>query len=177
MTTYGLEFLGTLHRACKIARGSAAKGAALEELVEHVFSQVPSVRLYARDVKDHDGAQEIDLSFSHLHFISLIPIPDVTFMVECKNEAKKTSAAQVREFGSKLRSRSLPIGIIVTAAGLSGRSRTHGHAAIRDELASGVAIIVVTTRELALLHGTQDLSSLLTNRLNELRTYRGYESV
>ena len=139
--------------------------------------QVPSVSLYARDVKDEDGAQEIDLCFSHFHFLSIIPIPDVTFMVECKNEAKKSSAAQVREFGSKLRTRNLPIGIIVTAAGLSGRQGTHGHAAVRDELACGVAIIVVTADEVASLSSVLDLSSLLIDRLNELRTYRGYRSV
>ena len=60
---------------------------------------------------------------------------------------------------------------------LFGRSGTNGHAAIRDELASGVAIIVVITGELARLPGARDLSALLTDRLNELRTHRGYESV
>src|SRR4051812_27500744 len=100
---------------------------------------------------DEDGAQEIDLVFSHYPSISQFPISDITVLVECKNEARRTSAAEVREFASKLRSRSLPSGDLVTTKGLSGRRGQHGHRAISDELRGGVSIIVVETKELAVL--------------------------
>lgn len=177
MDTYSIDELGDLFLACDAAKGSHARGAALENLVEYVFLSVPSVALYARDVKDENGAQEVDLVFSHYHHLSGIPVLDVTIIIECKNEKRRTSAAQVREFGSKLRSRNMGIGIFVTAAGLSGTPGRAAHAAIRDELHERVSIIVVTARELAGLKVPSDLARLLTRRLNELRTLRGYRSL
>jgi hypothetical protein len=178
MDNYPSATLQRLLAACEKSKGASHElGAALEDLVEYVFSIVPSVSLYARDVKDESGAQEVDLVFSHLHPLSGIPIPDVTIIVECKNEAAKLSAAHVREFGNKLRTRSMGIGVLVSRTGLSGRPGRHGHSAIRDELQGGVAIIVVTAYELAGLCDSTGLSALLTRRLNELRTFRGYRSI
>lgn len=177
MNAFSSVTLRTLLDTCTSAKNAPARGAALEDLVEHVFLCVESVKLFARDIKDEDGAQEVDLVFTHFHPMSIIPIPDVTIIVECKNEKIRTSAAHVREFGNKLRTRSMTIGILVTAAGLSGRPGRHGHAAIRDELQNGVAVIVVTASELAALKAPGELIELLTRRLNELRTLRGYRSI
>lgn len=177
MNSYTAAKLGALLDACVLAKGSYARGAALENLVEYVFLSVPSVKLYARDINDEDNSQEVDLVFTHFYPMSTLPMPDVTIIVECKNEKKRTSAAHIREFGSKLRTRSMNIGILVTFSGLSGRSGRHGHAAIREELQNGVAIIVVTANELAALRAPTHLVGLLTNRLNELRTLRGYRSI
>ncbi|MGW4330536.1 restriction endonuclease [Nocardia sp. NPDC004573] len=176
MTGYDVALLASLHEACRTAIGSHARGKALEDFVEYVFTQVPSVSLYARDVKDLDGAQELDLVLSHIPAMSEIPISDLLLMIECKNEQTKTSAAQVREFGAKLRSRSLSIGIFVTAAGLSGKIGEAAHAAIRDELGTGIAIIVVLAHELSTIVEHEDLARLLRYRLMELRTYRSYRS-
>ena len=177
MGSYSAAKLRALSDACGLARGSYARGAALEDFVEHVFLSVQSVRLYARDIQDEDGSQEVDLVFTHYHPLSRLPMPDVTIIVECKNEKLRVSAAHVREFGNKLRTRSMNIGILVTSAGLSGRPGRHGHAAIRDELQNGVAIIILTANELAVLQTPDDLVGLLTNRLNELSTFRGYRSI
>lgn len=177
MNHYSSAKLQALLKACWVASTSYARGAALEDLVEYVFLSVTSVKLFARDVQDEDGAQEVDLVFTHLQSVSTLPMPDVTIIVECKNEATRTSAAEVREFGNKLRTRSMPIGVLVTSAGLSGRIGTNGHAAVRDELQNGAAIIVVTANELATLQSSDSLSELLTDRLSELRTLRGYKSI
>jgi hypothetical protein len=177
MGIYASEELSSLLCACIEADSSYNRGAALENLVERVFLAVPSVKLVDRDVKDECGAQEIDLVFSHFHPISELPIPDVTIIIECKNEKSRTSAAHVREFASKLRSRGMGIGVLVTFAGLAGDRGQSAHAAIRDSLGERVAIIVVTAHELAALQAPEDLAVLLTRRLNELRTLRGYRSV
>jgi hypothetical protein len=179
MGSFDPEILGEMLRACRSARGAYPKGKALEDFVEHVFTAIPSVELYARDVTDLDGTQEVDLVFSHLHSVSAIPIPDVTVIVECKNEVTKTSSEEITRFATKLRSRNARIGIFVTWAGLAGRKRppSHAHAAIRDELGTGISIIVVTTAELAALADSTDLAQLLVGRLQELVTYRGYLSV
>lgn len=177
MNAYLPGKLLALLEACRSAKGRHARGSTLEDLVEQIFVYVPSVKIYARDIRDESGAQEIDLVFTHLQHLSRLPIPDVTVIVECKNEARRTSAAEVREFGNKLRTRSMTIGVLVTFSGLSGRPGKHGHSAIRDELQNGVSIIVVTADELANLGGPDDLAELLTARLNELRTLRGYQSI
>lgn len=177
MTDFDWARLADLCVSCSRARGSVARGRTLENLVEYIFSCVPSVQLFERDVKDEGGAQEIDLVFSHYQSMSLLPMPDVTVMVECKNERRKTSSDQVRSFGSKLRSRSLNIGVLVTASGLSGNKSTHGHLSIRDELALGVAIIVLTLNDLAGITEPGELGLLMRRRLCELRTYRTYRTL
>lgn len=177
MNAYVKVKLRALLAASVSAESSASRGSTLEDLVQHVFEHVPSVRIYERDVKDESGAQEVDLVFSHFQSVSQLPIPDVTIIVECKNERTNTSAPQVMAFGSKLRSRGLNVGILVTSAGLTGKPGTAGHSAIRDELSGGVSIIVVTATELGGLDTPDDLVQLLTERLNELRTYRGYRSI
>ena len=156
---------------------TTSRGRALEDFVEHVFSQVPSVKLYQRNILDEDGAQELDLVFSHYPNISMIPIPDIIVLVECKNEGRRVSAAQVREFANKLRSRSLPVGILISTLGLSGTKGKHAHRAISDELHSGVALIVATTDELYKLKTNTELAELLFDRLMELKTLRGYRNI
>ncbi|GAA5114461.1 restriction endonuclease [Pseudonocardia adelaidensis] len=169
-----------LHELYKrtLARGSTTtRGRALENFVEEVFCSVSSVRLYERNVLDEDGAQEIDLVLSHYPAISNMPISDISIIIECKNDSRRTSAAEIREFGRKLRSRSLPVGILVTTAGLSGRRGQHGHRAISDELRGGVAIIVTTTAELLSLKDPSEVAMLLFERLMELKTLRGYRTI
>jgi len=166
-----------LRGLCQTARGARARGSALEDLTEYIFRQVPSVSLYQRDVCDEFGVQEVDLVFSHLPVISRLPIPDVTIVVECKNERQRASASQVRDYASKLTSRALNIGILITTAGLSGHGGRNAHGAIRDVLAQGTAIIVVTTDELSSLKTPEDVPGILTDRLVELRTYRNYRTV
>lgn len=177
MAAYSPGRLVDLLNVCVTSQESHKRGAALEDLVEHVFCAVPSVKLHDRDVKDEDESQEIDLVFTHFYPMSMIPIPDINIFVECKNEKDRTSAAHVREFGTKLRSRNLGIGILVTTAGLAGDSRKSAHAAIRDELQNHAAIIIVKAGELAELVKTEDLALLLTGRLSELRTLRGYRTL
>lgn len=179
MEKYPPEELEALYNACSNTEGTPhARGAALEDFVQHVFCAVPSVKLHARDVKDEDGAQEVDLVLTHLQHLSKFPMPDVTIIIECKNEEARTTASQVRDFASKLDSRAMSIGILVTYSGLTGGTRLSAHAVIRDTLAlHKVAIIVVLAHELATLSAPEDLATLLTDRLNELRTFRQYRSI
>lgn len=174
---YDRVCLVELYERCKSTGSAVARGRALEDLVEFVFIKIPSVKLYQRDVRDEDGAQEVDLVFSHYPAISGIPISDITVLVECKNEASRASASQIREFGTKLRTRSLPIGVFIAARGLAGTRGKSAHAAIRDELALGSTIIVVVSSELANLESHEEFVLLLMDRLLELRTFRGYRSI
>jgi hypothetical protein len=177
MSAYDEVKLREMLIACKSAKTRASRGSTFEDFVQSVFESVPSVAVFGRDVKDDSGSQELDLVFSHYHFQSNFPITDVTVIVECKNEKRRTSAAQIREFGYKLRTRGLNVGVLVTMSGLSGKSGTAGHSAIRDELMAGASIIVVTAEELSNLTCSDDLGQILKARLLELRTFRTYLSL
>lgn len=177
MNSYDPEQLRELYLACTATKGSKARGDALEDFVEHVFLQIPSVKLYERDVKDENGEQEVDLIFTHLSSVSQLPIHDVVAVVECKNERKKTGPEHINHFAMKLRTRGVPIGVLVTSAGLSGGRGRYGHAAITTALSTGVTIIVIEAAELAGLSAADELVGLLRLRLSELRTFRGYRSI
>ena len=179
MGPFDPDLLGAMLRECRTARGAPAKGKALEDLVQHVLTSIPSVELFARDVIDLDGTQEVDLVFSHYQSLSFVPIHDVTIITECKNERSKTSSEQITRFAAKLRARNVRTGLFVTYAGLAGKRRpvTSAHAAVRDELSSGISIIVVTAAELAAQSDADQLTKFLSRRLLELITIRGYLSI
>jgi hypothetical protein len=115
--------------------------------------------------------------FTHLNYISQLPIHDAVVVVECKNERKKVGPEDINHFAMKLRTRSVPIGVLVASAGLSGRRGRYGHAAITTALSTGVTIIVIKTVELVNLDSADEFVDLLRLRLSELRTFRGYRSI
>jgi hypothetical protein len=177
MPPYSADKLSELLAACDTARGSYAKGQALEDLGEYIFGEIPGVSLFERDVLDDTGAQELDLVFNNYFHLSGLPISDVTLIVECKNERHRTKAPDISVLTSKIESRSLRIGVLLTRRGVSGRPTTAGHAAIHEALLRGVSLIVITWEDCTRLETTEDLVVLLTQRLQELRVRRYYHSV
>jgi hypothetical protein len=177
MPPYSAGKLGELLAACDSAQGSYAKGQALEDLGEYIFGEIPGVSLFERDVLDDTGAQELDLVFNNFFHLSGLPIADVTLIVECKNERGRTKAADISVLTSKIQSRSLRVGVLLTRRGVSGRPTRAGHATIHEALLQGVSLIVVTWDDCTKLETTEDLVVLLTERLQELRVRRYYHSV
>ena len=112
-------------------------------------------------------SKEVDLIFTHLNSISQLPIHDVVVVVECKNERKRTGPEDINHFAMKLRTRGVPIGIMVTSAGLSGGRGRYGHAAITTALSTGVTIIFIKTAELVDLRAADQFVGLLRLRLSE----------
>src|SRR5258708_7840414 len=125
MTAYDAAELARLVeqvRATATGGDNRAKGAAMANLVAYVFGQGPGVELRYREFLDPDGSSEIDLVFRNQPQMSGL-FDGVTLLVECKNEERPISTAEVRIFGSKLGERNQPVGVMISRTGLSGQSR------------------------------------------------------
>jgi hypothetical protein len=178
MTAYDPKLLAKLNDACSSAKSNAQKGAALADLVEYVLSEVPGLSVRERSSVDPSGGAEYDFLFNNVWFDSHLPHEvGVILFVECKNEKRKISAEQVRDFSVKLRDRGKPLGLMVSSAGLAGRGRTHAHDAIIKELAQGRYIVVLLRSELAALSQPEEFVALFTERLAELVGQGQYTSI
>jgi hypothetical protein len=171
---------GLVEMVRSTGKGSSnhAKGIAMADLVAHLFGQVPGLELRHREFTDLDHSSEIDLVFRNQPQVSRL-FDGVTLLVECKNEARKISAAEVRIFGSKLGERNQPVGLMVSRMGLSGRPgyKTHAHGTVSLELANGRTIVVLALEDLAGLCDSSQLVNVCIDRRFELEAFRTYNSI
>lgn len=159
-------------------RNNHAKGMAMADLVAHLFGQVPGVELRHREFIDPDHSSEIDLVFRNQPQVSGL-FNGVTLLAECKNEARKISAAEIRIFGSKLGERNQPVGVMISRTGLSGRPgyKTHAHGTVALELSNRRTIVVLALQDLGNLCESSQLVNLCTERRFELEAFRTYNSI
>lgn len=177
MPPYVAEQLADLVTACEIAASNQDKGESMANLVEYVFRQVPGITRTYRGFIEPDGTAEIDLIFRHNLLLSGFGIPQITLIMECKNEARKISAEQVTRFATKLRNHNQPIGFIISAKGLSGKGSTYAHGEVHSELAQGRTIVILTLHDLRTLTTTEELIALCETRLHELEVWRTYRTI
>lgn len=181
MTAYDATELARLVeqvRATARGRDNRAKGAAMANLVAHVFGQVPGVELRYREFLDQNRSSEINLVFRNQSQVSGL-FDGVTVLVECKNEARPIGSEEVRVFGSKLGERNQPVGVMISRCGLSGKSRnkTAAHGTVGLELANGRTIVVLTLQDLEGLCDSSQLVNLCIERRFELEAFRTYNSI
>lgn len=174
MVLYDAQHLATLFDGCTAATTNHLKGEAMVDLAQQVLQEVPGIALLQRGNTSPDGAMETDLVFAHRSHSSGLDFFGVTIRVECKNEQTKISASQVREFTAKLKRYNAPVGIMVTRVGLSGTPGKHGHAAIETAQSEGRSIILLRACELAQLADTDQMVTLLYERLQELELHGTY---
>jgi hypothetical protein len=177
MADYDLAKLSALCSACTSAVGNHAKGEAMADLVEYLFAAVPGVTLIERSHTYPDDTAEVDFIFGNRYYISRLPTTGVTLFVECKNEARKISAAQVRVFGTKLRDRNQRFGIMATRKGLSGKNLSYAHGAIAREMQDSRSIVVITLADLQNLTDSDSLVVLCERRLEDLEANGTYRTI
>jgi hypothetical protein len=177
VTPYDVAAVAKLCQECRASARNKSKGEAMADLTQHVFSAIDGLQLIERGLLSEDKSTEIDLIYGNSPQFSGMPTSGVTIFVECKNERRKISASQVRNFGAKLRTRNQRFGIMVTATGLSGGSRSHAHAAVAQELADGRTIVVITMADIKSLQSPDDLVALCVARCQELEVYCTYKSI
>lgn len=152
------------------ATTTAGKGRALEDLICYVMSLVPGVAITHRDQLNAFLTEEIDVavwndgSADGFHFL-----PNI-ILVECKNWSNRVGSAEVSWFDSKLRSRGLTFGILVTTLGITGDGAdlTRAHLEIAGALREGRRLIVLTTAEILGLADTDELIRLIKVKLCDL---------
>ena len=119
---------GDIRARCEsilLEKDLSVKGAKLESFIHILLESIPGLEVYAKDIKNTKGSQEIDLSLWNdkpsdgLHFFENI------ILVECKNWTNKASSSDINWFETKLRDNRSPIGIFISANGITGSSRTN----------------------------------------------------
>lgn len=157
--------------------GTTATGRRLQDLMEWLLSEVPGVEIAARNKLDSARSEERDLWFEHDPKLSGLPFIDFSFPVECKNEARPASAAEVREFAAKIRDTGGFDGLLVATNGLSGADGRAAHDAVRIALSQRIRVTVLASADLRVVSTTDDLIGVIRRRLGELRLFRTYVSL
>jgi hypothetical protein len=139
------------------ARTRAAKGQALECLMEYLLSCVVGLEVQATDFRG--PAEEIDLVVWNDRQEGVFASWEPVFFVECKNWSSPVGVADVVVFIDKLRRVGLKNGLLVARNGLTGDARKDACLLLREALRDGIRIIVFTLDELRTVRDMPDFLS------------------
>lgn len=158
-------------------QGRNDKGDALEELVSYLFGMIPGCRIPATKVLNNAESEEIDVPVVHRgpddpFTLSIFP---AVIMVECKNWSSPVGSAAVAAFLDKLTNRSLGLGILVAANGVTGEPDppTSAYDKISKALVRDLKVILFTLEELTALTSTEELVDRVHDKIGELYLYSG----
>jgi hypothetical protein len=154
-----------------IAPTAYEKGKALEDLLAYVFEKYPGVKLIERNVHVANGSEEIDLIFWNDRLANGLSFLPNIIMFECKNWANPVNSAAVVYFINKIRTRHLEFGFLIAANGTTGdqqdlnASQQHLHNAL---IGDNVKILVLDRQELCAIRSTQQLTSLVQQKIAQI---------
>ena len=158
---------GGLLDAVATAHESVAKGRALEALLVYLLQATPGVIDMERNSVNAFATEELDIAIIHNGIESLSFLPPV-LLVECKNWSSPVDSAAISYFANVVKNRGCDVGILIAAAGITGRptpiSAGHFEAAIalaRD----GIKVLVVTLEDLSAVTCIDDFVGLLRRQL------------
>ncbi len=142
-----------------------AKGKAYEELAVYLFESIPGCYT-EHDVTSVFQSEQVDVAVGNDKRADGVPILPYVMLVECKDWSSPVNSTVVGYFTNILANRSVELGILIAANGITGdrRSFTNAHALGPPGMARGIKIIVVTTDEIARLTCTSDWIDLLKRR-------------
>ena len=159
-----------LLKAADQAKTPDAKGKACEDLAGYLFESIPGISISHRNALNVFESEEIDVAFWNEGDPDGLRLFDLILLVECKNWTARAGYPELALFNDKLRSRGRPLGIFVSAAGITGdpASRTAAHEVLNGALREGREIIVMTRREIEDLGDTDELVLLLKKKRAQL---------
>ena len=153
-----------LHTAAT-AGDTDAQGKAFEALAVYLFQSVEGC-IVAHDVTNVFGTEQIDVAVGNgRHPNGLTLLPSV-ILVECKDWAQPVDSKTVGYFINILTNRSVEVGILIAANGITGNKEelTHAHALGIPALGRGIKLLVVTTDDIRSLTCSADFVELLHQR-------------
>lgn len=157
------------------AQNSDEKGDKLEKLICYIFTKIPGVSFYGKNILDGQRAHELDVVFVNILYKSDLIFLDPTMYVECKHTARPVGSDQVRWFIDKLRDRAANSGILVSLSGITGRQdrESNAHSEVLNALVrDGIKIILIDREDLLSLSTTEDLKILITGKFLKLTVER-----
>lgn len=174
MARYSHHRIQTLLSESDTAANPDIKGAKLEELVTYLFTKIPKVTFFGKNILDNVRAHELDVVFINDR-ASQINFLEFTLITECKNTDQPVSSNAVRWFISKLRDRSLRSGVLIALSGITGQGTgtDNAHSEVLSAMGrDGVTVIVLDRAEILGLRYTNDLVLLLQTKILSLTVQR-----
>lgn len=151
--------------AAATAGNTDAQGKAYEALAVYLFESVAGC-LVEHNVTSVFGTEQIDVAVGNgRHQDGLALLPSV-ILVECKDWEQPVDSKTVGYFLNILTGRSVEVGILIAANGITGKREelTRAHALGITALARGIKLLVVTTEEIRVLACSADFVELLHRR-------------
>lgn len=178
MTAYDGDTLASLIAYVTApAPNMTTRGRRLQCLAEWLLAQADGVEVKRRNRFNAAGSQEVDLWADHQQHVSGVPVTDLEFPIECKNEEHPTTSGEINEFVAKIENSGGREGLLITRSGIAGTQYTHAHREISLALSRGIVVLVLRLDDIMGMASTDDLVSLLLERRRELRTEQTYVSI
>lgn len=142
-----------------------SQGKAYEELAAYLFISIPGCSV-KRNITSFFGSEQIDIGVGNAkHEDGLALFPNV-IIVECKNWSRHVDSSTVGYFINILRNRSVEVGILIAAKGITGNSaeRTNAYSLGPPAMADkGIRLLVISDKDILALTCTEDLVELLND--------------
>ncbi|WP_145050756.1 restriction endonuclease [Paenibacillus xylanexedens] len=152
------------------AQSTADKGKALEDLSCYLFEKVPGISIAKRNTMNAFDTEEIDIALWNERSKKGFSFLPHIILLECKNWSASVSSNEVSWFAEKLESRGLDFGILIAANGITGNPHeiNRAHSVVARHLSNGRRIIVIKRSEIETLVSTDDLITIIKEKLCEL---------
>jgi hypothetical protein len=137
------------------------KGQTLEALLCVLFESLKGFNVIDKDVRT--SSEEIDILIGNEStdpFLSKLGTP---ILVECKHWKFPVGAKDVNWFITKVKKRSLNVGILVAWKGITGNEYKDANLEIKRALEANVTIVILTKDQLMEVYSERDFSYLLKN--------------
>jgi hypothetical protein len=148
---------------------TTGRGMAFQELFTYMLGKVPGIRSRPNTI-DPFQSEEIDVAVANTDSTNGLACFPNLFLVECKNWDAPVDAPSVAVFINKLANRYVQLGILVAANGITGdlRSLRAAQHTVAVAQGRGHRVLVVTLEDLCSVKTSEQLVSLLVDRLLEL---------
>jgi hypothetical protein len=87
MARYSAARLAAMLQAVDSAATNDARGTALEDLTDYLFTRIRGVTVFERDRVDNEGAHELDLLLWNDQLPAALPFLEAVLLIECKADA------------------------------------------------------------------------------------------
>jgi hypothetical protein len=153
-----------LHAAAS-ALDTDAQGKAYEKLIVYLFECTPGC-LVEPDVISSFGSEQVDVAVGNLRFPDGPALLPATFLVECKNWSRPVDSSTLGYFINTLANRSVEVGLMIAAQGITGdpRDLSYAHSLLIQASARRIRVLVITSEEVAALTSGSQFVELLNRR-------------
>lgn len=141
------------------AKTNKDKGKALESLFSNLFESVVGLTIRSRNIRT--SCEEIDIIIINEANDVFLRELGTPIIVECKNWNRPIGAKDVSWFISKVKKRSLKVGILIAMEGITGDEYKDANLEIKNALAEGITIVVITKDELRKIYSPNDFLYVL----------------